>query len=82
MQPLALTPVEFRLLSTLMRHPARVFSRSQLIDTLYRDHRVVSERTVDSHVKNLRHKLAAAGCDALVSVYGVGYKLDWDSTAN
>jgi two-component system response regulator BaeR len=74
---LALTPVEFRLLRKLVAQPGRVFSRAQLIDALYVDHRVVSDRTVDSHVKNLRRKLADCGVDAVASVYGVGYRFEW-----
>ena len=75
---LDLTPVEFRLLRTLLDPPGRVWSREQLLDRLYDDHRVVSDRTVDSHVKNLRRKLEAARPDAecIRSVYGVGYKLE------
>jgi two-component system response regulator BaeR len=77
-QALDLTPVEFRLLKTLLDPPGRVWSREQLLDRLYDDHRVVSDRTVDSHVKNLRRKLEAARPEAecIRSVYGVGYKLD------
>lgn len=73
-----LTPVEFRLLEVLMAQPGRVFSRDRLMDKVYTDMRVVSDRTIDSHVKNLRKKLQAAGVDghAVRSVYGVGYKLD------
>ena len=75
---LDLTPVEFRLLRTLAREPGRVFGRQQLLDSLYADHRVVTDRTVDSHVKNLRRKLADAspGEDIIRSVYGVGYTLE------
>ncbi len=78
-RPLDLTPVEFRLLHCLASQPGRVFSRNQLMDILYVDHRVVSDRTVDSHVKNLRRKLVEAGGDEewMRSIYGVGYKLDW-----
>jgi two-component system response regulator BaeR len=76
-KPLTLTPVEFRLLRKLVAQPGRVFSRTQLIDALYLDHRVVSDRTVDSHVKNLRRKLADAGVDPIASVYGVGYRFEW-----
>ena len=73
---LDLTPVEYRLLKALGEHPGRVLSRAQLLDAIYYDHRVVSDRTVDSHVKNLRRKLVEAGADDPVeSVYGVGYKL-------
>jgi len=77
---LALTPVEFRLLRKLNLQPGRVFSRTQLIDALYEDHRVVSDRTVDSHVKNLRRKLSEAGADPIESVYGIGYRLAWDES--
>lgn len=73
---LTLTPVEFRLLGKLLAQPGRVFSRQQLMDAAYRDHRVVSDRTVDSHVKNLRRKLTDAGFDPITSVYGVGYRLE------
>ncbi len=75
---LELTPVEFRLLSTFIAHPGWVFSRQQLVDTLYTDFRVVSDRTVDSHVKNLRKKIrdVRADSDVIRSVYGVGYKLE------
>ena len=75
-QPMSVTPVEFRLLRKLLAQPGRVFSRQQLMDAAYRDHRVVSDRTVDSHVKNLRRKLADAGFDPINSVYGVGYRLE------
>lgn len=73
---LDLTPVEFRLLRALADRPGRVLSRNQLLDAIYDDGRVVSDRTVDSHVKNLRRKLveAAPGSDPVESVYGVGYK--------
>ena len=77
-QELALTPVEFRILKLLTSHPGRVYSRDQLIDSMYRDGRVVSDRTVDSHVKNLRKKLVSASPDNdwIRSIYGVGYRLD------
>jgi two-component system response regulator BaeR len=76
--PMELTPVEFRLLQTLLSQPGRVFGRDQLMDRIYTDGRVVSDRTMDSHVKNLRQKLAAAfGEEELIhSVYGVGYRLE------
>lgn len=75
---LPLTPVEFRLLQVLITHPGRVHSRNQLLDAIYVDHRVVSDRTVDSHVKNLRRKIAdaAGGYDPIQSIYGFGYKFD------
>jgi two-component system, OmpR family, response regulator BaeR len=76
-QPLTLTPVEFRLLRKLTAQPGRVYSRQQLMDALYSDHRVVSDRTVDSHVKNLRRKLADLGIDPITSIYGLGYRYEW-----
>jgi two-component system response regulator BaeR len=77
---LDLTPVEWRLLKALGERPGRVLSRGQLLDAIYVDHRVVSDRTVDSHVKNLRRKLieAGGGADPIASVYGVGYKFQPD----
>lgn len=75
---LRLTAVEFRLLDTLCRHPGRIFSRTRLIDNLYSDQRIVTERTVDTHVKNLRRKLATEfdGRQFIQSVYGVGYRFE------
>lgn len=75
---LELTPVEFRLLAALAARPGKVLSRDQLMNHLYEDHRVVTDRTVDSHVKNLRRKLqqAVGGEDPIRSVYGVGYCLE------
>ena len=75
-RPLALTRVEFRLLRKLLEQPGRVFSRQHLLDSIYEDYRVVSDRTVDSHVKNLRRKLQQAGVDPIASVYGVGYRYE------
>ena len=73
---LDLTRVELRLLDTLASAPGRVFSRDQLLDRLYPDRRIVTDRTVDSHVRNLRRKLAQASAadDPIQSLYGVGYK--------
>ncbi|KFX70420.1 transcriptional regulator [Pseudomonas taeanensis MS-3] len=75
---LELTPVEFRLLSSLAATPGRVFSRDQLMNHAYTDQRVVTDRTVDSHIKNLRRKLEQAAPDRelIHSIYGVGYKLE------
>ncbi|MCH9695404.1 MAG: response regulator [Gammaproteobacteria bacterium] len=77
-KPLDLTPVEFRLLALLAQKQDRVHSRDQLIDKIYVDGRIVSDRTVDSHVKNLRRKLidATGEDDWIRSIYGVGYRLD------
>ena len=74
---LDLTRVGFRRLRTLAASPGRVYSREQLMDRLYADHRIVTDRTVDSHVKNLRRKLGDVGGEDWVrSVYGVGYRFE------
>ncbi|MGV6477219.1 response regulator [Azotobacter vinelandii] len=80
--PLDLTPVEFRLLDALLARPGQALTREQLMNHLYEDHRIVTDRTVDSHVKNLRRKLqqAAPGEDPIRSIYGVGYCLEWRGT--
>ena len=74
----SLTPVEFRLLTALIKKPGAVFSRDQLMCACYEDRRIVSARTIDSHMKNLRQKLTAANPkdEVLHAVYGVGYKID------
>lgn len=75
---LNLTPVEYRLLAELIGHPERVYSRQQLLDLSHDDQRDTSDRTIDSHIKNIRRKLAALlpGIDCLQSVYGVGYRFE------
>jgi two-component system response regulator BaeR len=76
---LGLTAVEFELLKVLVAHPGRIYTREQLMDLMYRDQRVVSDRTVDSHVKKIRRKISAVLPDREIvhSVYGVGYKYEW-----
>ncbi|MGY4877305.1 response regulator [Vreelandella aquamarina] len=75
-EDLGLTAVEFQLLRVMMAAPGRIFTREQLMDHMYRDNRIVSERTVDSHIKKLRRKIADTLPDKEIirSVYGVGYK--------
>lgn len=77
---LGLTAIEFQLLSVMMQTPGRIYSREQLMEQMYRDHRIVSERTVDSHIKKLRKKIADVWPerDIIHSVYGVGYKYNPD----
>ena len=73
---LGLTPVEFALLRTFSAQPGLVFSRDQLMNEMYDDYRVVSDRAVDTHIKNLRRKLSEAGegRELIESVYGLGYR--------
>jgi two-component system response regulator BaeR len=73
-----LTMVEFQLLQALHQQPGRIFSRSKLMDMIYQDRRIVSDRTIDSHIKKLRKKLAGLlpGQELVHSVYGAGYRYD------
>jgi two-component system, OmpR family, alkaline phosphatase synthesis response regulator PhoP len=76
-RPLSLTTLEFDLLLTFLRAPGRVFSRTALIERVWRDDFVGVERVVDVHVSKLRQKLTAAGLTgALRTVRGVGYALE------
>jgi len=77
-QELELTAVEFKLLHFLFQHPGRIYSRSQLMDRIYSDQRIVSDRTIDSHIKKLRKKIAAVAPEEelIHSIYGVGYKFE------
>lgn len=78
---LDLTPAEFRLLKTLSHEPGKVFSREMLLNHLYDDYRVVTDRTIDSHIKNLRRKLESLDEEQsfIRAVYGVGYR--WEADA-
>ena len=75
-QKLDLTPTELRLFNTLLMQPERIFSRDQLIAQAYNDNLEVFDRAVDSHIKNLRKKIALVLPDVEVvqSVYGLGYR--------
>lgn len=77
---LALTPQEYRLCAVLLAAPGRIFSRSQLLDLAYKDGDTVFDRAIDSHIKNLRKKLASVlgEREAIHSVYGVGYRFELD----
>lgn len=75
---LDLTRVEYRLLRHLVEHPGVVFSRDALLNIMYDDYRLVSERTIDSHIKNLRRKLEPwfPEHQVIQSVYGAGYRFE------
>jgi len=76
---LDLTAVEFQLLKVLSDQPGRIFSRASLVDKIYSDGRVVSDRTIDSHIKKLRKKISAQvqNTELIHSLYAVGYKFEW-----
>lgn len=73
-----LTAVELKMLKTLVESPGRIFSRNQLMTRIYPDNRIVSDRTIDSHIKKLRQRIDkhAPNVDYIHSVYGIGYKFD------
>ena len=73
-----LTTVEYRLFETLYQAPGRIFSRDQLMDRAYDDDRIVSDRTIDSHIKKLRRKLDGLlpAQELIHSVYGAGYRYE------
>ncbi|MCB1045463.1 MAG: response regulator [Acidobacteria bacterium] len=75
---LPLTRHEYNLLAGLVQRPGRVYSRDQLMDMMYDDGRVVTDRTVDSHIKNIRRKVMDLDpeLDVIQSIYGVGYKFE------
>ncbi len=75
-QEVRLTPNEFRLLEVLARHPGQTLTREQLLDDLHGDAIPGFDRSIDSHIKNLRRKLEAVSeAHFIETVYGVGYRL-------
>lgn len=72
-KPLPLTPTEYRLLETLMRHPGRAFNRNDLLNSAVGDDTIVLERTIDVHIRSLRQKLGDSA-RAVETVRGVGYR--------
>ena len=74
-EALVLTVTEFGLLRTLLGYPGKVFSRDELMDGAYSWQNIVTDRTIDSHIRRLRRKFAAVGAEPIETVHGVGYKL-------
>ncbi|WP_211235809.1 response regulator [Psychromonas aquimarina] len=77
-QPLDLTPIEFKILERFLANISRVFSRQEIMDAVYDGFEEISDRNIDTHIKNIRKKIAAVSADLnpIVSVYGVGYKME------
>lgn len=74
-QAVHLGPTEFRLLSFLMSHPDRVYSRPQLLDRVWGSNVYIEERTVDVHIRRLRRALEPSGCAGMIqTVRGAGYR--------
>jgi two-component system response regulator BaeR len=81
---LPLTTTEYRLLQPMVTHPGRVYSRDQLLDLMHHDLRDVTDRVVDSHIRNLRRKLddLVPGGPYVHSVYGAGYRFELPESAS
>jgi two-component system OmpR family response regulator len=77
-QEIVLTVTGFGVLRTLLRRPGKVFTREELMSGAYDFNNVVSDRTIDSHVRRVRSKLNAVGATPIETVHGVGYKLNRD----
>jgi two-component system, OmpR family, response regulator BaeR len=77
-QWLPLTRIEFMMFRTLLARPGRVFSRTQLLVSVHDSQRDISDRAIDTHIKNLRKKVLAVkpAKDCISSVYGLGYRFD------
>jgi two-component system OmpR family response regulator len=74
--PLRLTAIEFEILRTFLTRPGAVFSRDQIMSAAYQLNIQVSDRTIDSHIRNIRAKLSALNCDNVIeTVHGVGFRL-------
>ena len=72
----SLTATEFAILAQFIRHPARVFSRDSIMSSAYQFNIQVSDRTIDSHIRHIRSKFAAVGCESIIeTLHSVGYKL-------
>ena len=70
-----LTLTEFGILRTLLERPGKVCTRDHLMNQAYELHKIVSDRTIDSHVRRVRAKFTALGADPVETVHGIGYKL-------
>lgn len=72
--PVLLTPTEFGVLGALLERPGVVLSRAQLMQRAYRYDNLITERTIDTHVRRIRAKFRKAGGDPIATVHGIGYK--------
>lgn len=72
---LVFTVTEFNLLATLMRRPGQVYTRDAIVDRVWGPGHAITDRTIDSHIRRIRKKLADEGGDVIETVYGLGYRL-------
>jgi len=75
-QEIVLTAIEFEILKTLLQTPGRVYSRNALMDQAYKGNVVVSDRTIDSHLRKIRNKFKILGATPIETVHSIGYKLN------
>lgn len=76
-KPVTLTPTEFAILETLMRHPSQVFTRAMLLEKVASFESGSGDTSIKTHITNIRRKVRAAGArrDPILNVYGAGYRL-------
>lgn len=82
--PLTLTPTEFKIILLLAENPGQVFSRLHILERVFGDIYEGYERTIDTHISNLRHKIEATGRSefSIKTVYGIGYKIIAEEQGN
>ena len=75
-EEISLTAIEFSILAQMIKSPKIIYSRDAIMDGAYQHNIVVSDRTIDSHIRHIRQKFSAAGCgDIIDTQHGIGYKL-------
>jgi DNA-binding response OmpR family regulator len=79
-EPVLLTPTELKLLAMFLREPGRVFTREQIVDQVFGREYDCYDRSVDTHISNLRRKISDSATDTqyIQTVYGIGYKFSHD----
>lgn len=77
-QPIDLTPIEFKIFELLLKNVTRVFSRDEILNRVYKESETVSDRNIDTHIKNIRKKIndISPETNPIGSVYGVGYRFE------
>ena len=78
-EPIDLSPTEFDLLHLFLRTPGRAFSRSYLVDTVWQEHYIGGDRSVDNAILRLRRKIGSAG-EEIETVWGIGYRMRAERT--
>lgn len=74
-EPIELTATEFGILQTLMGYPGKVYSRNELMECAYDSDNVVTDRTIDSHIRRVRQKFKDIGAEPIETVHGIGYRV-------